>query len=107
MERHLRWFMPHPHLDDAVHVRDEAVDADFQQHDQGPAHVLTHLTVLVTRQRKQTLEIKERKKRKGEWEKLPGLKSAMLSLLGRIHSKTGAAAKTQRFPFTLSEAFLF
>lgn len=43
------------HLDDAVHVRDEAVDADLQQHDQRPAHVLADLAVLVARQRKQTL----------------------------------------------------
>lgn len=66
MEQHLCWSKPHPHLDDAVHVWDEAVDADFQQHDQGPAHVLAHLTVLVTRQCKQTLEIKERTYRGGE-----------------------------------------
>ena len=53
-----------PHLDDAVHVWDEAVDADFQQHDQSPAHVLPHFTVLVTGQRKQTLDIKKREKGK-------------------------------------------
>ncbi len=51
----------HSHLDDAVHVRDEAVDADLQQHDQSPAHILTHFAVLVTGQRKQTLDTKEGK----------------------------------------------
>jgi len=38
-----------------VHVWNEAVDADLQQHDQRPAHVLTHLAVLVPGQRKETL----------------------------------------------------
>lgn len=51
---------PSPHLDDAVHVRDEAVDADLQQHDQRPAHVLADLAVLVPRQRKQTLPDRRR-----------------------------------------------
>lgn len=54
-------FKSHPHLDDAVHVRDEAVNADFQQHDQSPAHVLPHFTVLVTSQGKQTLDTRERR----------------------------------------------
>lgn len=57
-----RWHVrtrSHPHLDDAVHVWDEAVDADFQQHDQSPAHVLPHFTVLITCQCKQTLDTKE------------------------------------------------
>lgn len=49
-----------PHLDDAVHVWDEAVDADFQQHDQSPAHILPHFTVLITGQCKQTLDSEER-----------------------------------------------
>lgn len=55
----------HPHLDDAVHVWDEAVNADFQQHDQSPAHVLPHFTVLVTGQCKQTLDTKETRKERG------------------------------------------
>lgn len=50
-----------PHLNNAVHVWDEAVDTDFQQHDQSPAHILPHFTVLITGQRKQTLDSKERK----------------------------------------------
>ena len=49
----------HPHLDDAVHVWDEAVDADFQQHDKSPAYVLPDFTVLITSQCKQTLDRKE------------------------------------------------
>ena len=53
-----------PHLDDAVHVRDEAVDAHFQQHDQSSAHVLPHFAVLVASQRKQTLGTKDA--RRGE-----------------------------------------
>lgn len=44
------------HLNDAVHVRDEPVDADLQQHHQRPAHVLADLAVLVPCQRKQTLQ---------------------------------------------------
>lgn len=40
------------HLHDVMHVWQEAVHADFQQHDQSSAHVLPHLWLLVCRQRK-------------------------------------------------------
>lgn len=54
-----------PHLDDAVHVWDEPVDADFQQHDQSPAHVLPDFTVLIASQCKQALDRGRGRKRKG------------------------------------------
>lgn len=44
-----------PYLDDAVHVRDEPVDADLEQHDQRATHILAHLRVIVHRQGKQVL----------------------------------------------------
>lgn len=44
-----------PYLDDAVHVRDEPVDADLEQHDQRATHILAHLRVIVHRQGKQML----------------------------------------------------
>lgn len=47
------------YLNDAVHVWDEAVNADFQQHNQSPAHILPHFTVLITSQCKKTLDTKE------------------------------------------------
>lgn len=53
------------HLDDAVHVWDKAVNANFQQHDKSPAHVLPHFTVLITSQRKQTLDRKETRWERG------------------------------------------
>lgn len=59
-------FKPFAHLDDAVHVWNEAVNADLQKHDQSPAHILPHFTVLVTRQCEQTLV---NRKRKGDVEK--------------------------------------
>ncbi|KAG7223784.1 hypothetical protein INR49_026467 [Caranx melampygus] len=47
--------------DDDVKVEEEeeerqAVDADFQQHDESPTHVLPHFTILITSQCKQTLD---------------------------------------------------
>lgn len=48
-----------------MHVWNEAVNADLQKHDQSPAHILPHFTVLVTSQGKQTLV-----GRKGKGEKL-------------------------------------
>lgn len=53
--------MSYTYLDDAVHVGDEAVDADLQQHDQGSAHVLSNLRVLVCSQRKKALIEEENK----------------------------------------------
>lgn len=44
------------HLYDAVHVWYQTVDSDLQQHDQSSAHVLPHLAVFITRQRKQRLK---------------------------------------------------
>lgn len=44
------------HLDYTVHMWDEAVNADFQKHDQSPAHILPYFTILVTSQCKETLE---------------------------------------------------
>lgn len=57
-QTHLWWWEMElqPHLDDAVHVRDEAVNANFQQHDQSSANVLPNFTVLVASQCKQTLQ---------------------------------------------------
>lgn len=46
---------PIAHLDDAVHVGDEAVDADLQEHHQRSAHVLPHLGVLIHSQSKEVL----------------------------------------------------
>lgn len=43
------------YLNDAVHVRDEAVNADLQQHDQGSAHILSDLRVLISSQGEQAL----------------------------------------------------
>lgn len=43
------------HLYDVVHVGQEAVQANFQEHDERPAHVLSHLGLLVCRQSKQVL----------------------------------------------------
>lgn len=65
----------HPHLDDAVHMWDETVNADFQQHDKSPAHVLSHFTVLVTSQCKQALVRKrgeERRRTGGREESVTG-----------------------------------
>lgn len=59
-------FKSSAHLDDAVHVWNEAVNADLQKHDQSPAHVLPHFAVLVASQRKQTLVSKKRKGEKME-----------------------------------------
>lgn len=50
------------HLDNTVHMWDEAVNADFQKHDQSPAHILPYFTVLVTSQCKETLENKRGQK---------------------------------------------
>jgi hypothetical protein len=43
------------HLDDAVHVGDEPVNAHFQEHHQGTAHVLAHFGVIVHSQGEQVL----------------------------------------------------
>lgn len=44
------------HLDDVMHVWQETVHADFQQHDESSAHVLPHFWLLVCRQGKQVLQ---------------------------------------------------
>lgn len=44
------------HLDDVVHVRQETVQAHFQQHDESSAHILPHFWLLVCRQCKQVLQ---------------------------------------------------
>lgn len=65
----------HPHLDDAVHVGDETVDADFQQHDESPAHILPHFTVLIAGQCKQTLDTKmtiRERERENRWQREDG-----------------------------------
>lgn len=38
-----------------MHVGDETVDADLEQHDEGSAHILPDLRVLICCQRKQAL----------------------------------------------------
>lgn len=43
------------HLYDVVHVGQEAVQANFQKHDERSAHVLSHLGLLVRRQSEQVL----------------------------------------------------
>lgn len=44
------------HLDDVMHVWQETVHADFQQHDESSAHILSHFWLLVCCQRKQVLQ---------------------------------------------------
>lgn len=48
-----------------MHVWDEAINANFQQHDQSPANVLPHFAVLITGQCKQTLDTKRDKEKNG------------------------------------------
>lgn len=48
-----------------MHVRQETVHADFQQHDQSSAHVLPHFWLLVCRQRKQVLQQVETEGQRG------------------------------------------
>lgn len=55
------------YLDDAVHVRDQAVNADLQQHDQGSANILSDLWVLVGSQSKQTLRTDWKLKKAAGW----------------------------------------
>lgn len=45
-----------PHLNDIMHVWQETVQADFQQHHECSAHVLSHFWLLVCRQSKQVLQ---------------------------------------------------
>lgn len=49
-----------PHLCNVVHVGEEAVHADLQQHDQSPAHILPHFRLFVPRQCKQVLQHTDR-----------------------------------------------
>lgn len=43
------------YLNNAVHVRDKAVNSDLEQHDQRSTNVFPHLGVFICSQRKQTL----------------------------------------------------
>lgn len=55
---------PHPlkltHLYNVMHVWQETVQANFQQHDESSAHILPHFWFLVCRQCKQVLQRIER-----------------------------------------------
>lgn len=55
----------YPHLNDIMHVWQETVQADFQQHDESSAHVLSHFWLLVCRQSKQVLQRVETGGQKG------------------------------------------
>lgn len=44
------------YLDDVMHVWQETVHADLQQHDESSAHILPYFWLLVCRQRKQVLQ---------------------------------------------------
>lgn len=43
------------YLDYVVHVREQAIHSHFQQHHQGPAHVLPYLWLFVTSQGEEIL----------------------------------------------------
>ena len=56
--------LSHTYLNDAVHVGDETVDADLQQHYQGSAHIFSNLRVLICCQRKQALRGRRKNRNK-------------------------------------------